>query len=124
MVFIIFYRLKIKFFILDFNFARVDCIKLTSLDICTRLNLVKYPTFVLFKSSSFILNEKVDMGEDNWYEIHYGNRVTSEDLASFVKENAYTSVRTLTDFSTQFIENETKKHNKLAFFVDFFAPVS
>lgn len=98
--------------------------KLTSLDICSRLNLVKYPTFVLFKSSSFILNGQVEMDEDNWYEIHYGNRVTAEDLASFVKENAYTSVRTLTDLSTEFIQNETKRHKKLAFFVDFFAPVS
>lgn len=64
------------------------------------------------------------MDQDNWYEIQYGNRVTSEDLAIFVKENAYTPVRTLTEFNSEFMEKELKQHKKVAFFVDFFAPVS
>ncbi|CAF0707832.1 unnamed protein product, partial [Brachionus calyciflorus] len=104
------------------NFGLVDCDKLNSLELCLKLQINKYPTFVIFKSASFMMDEKIDMGEDNWYEIHYGNRQSAEDLANFVKENAFTPVRTLTYFDTDFIEKELAKYKKTAFFVDFFAP--
>lgn len=63
------------------------------------------------------------MGEDNWYEIHYGSRQAPEDLVNFVKDNAHTPVRTLTQLNADFMESEMNAHNKQAFFVDFFAPV-
>lgn len=57
---------------------------------------------------------------DNWYEINYNARLTPQDISAFVKENAYTLVRTLTQFeSTVSIDLD----DKIGFFVDFFAPV-
>ena len=64
------------------------------------------------------------MIDDNWYEIYYTNRVTVDDLASFVKMNAHSTVRTLTRLSADFISQELVSQQKLAFFVDFFALVS
>ena len=60
---------------------------------------------------------------ENWYEIHYGNRVSAAELASFVSANAKTHVRTLTRLNADIIEQETSAQGKLAYFVDFFAPV-
>lgn len=60
---------------------------------------------------------------DNWYEIHYGSRQSPEDLANFVKDNAHTSVRTLTNIDMSFIESQIAFYSKLGYFIDFFAPV-
>jgi hypothetical protein len=61
---------------------------------------------------------------ENWYEIYYGSRISSDDLASFVSDNAKTPVRTLTRLSADFMAEEILKNGNTGFFVDFFAPVS
>lgn len=61
---------------------------------------------------------------DNWYEIYYpASRVSADDLASFVKANAHSTVRTLTRLSADLISHELAVQQKRAFFIDFFAPV-
>lgn len=61
---------------------------------------------------------------DNWYEINYNTRLSSQDLAAFVKENAFTLVRTLTQFEPTHSLLDSELNDKLGFFVDFFAPVN
>ena len=60
--------------------------------------------------------------KDNWYEIQYAPKHSSQDLAAFVKDNAYSQSRTLTSFDLSTIDEELSKNNKIAFMVDFFAP--
>ena len=88
---------------------------------CNKYQLAKYPTYILFKSASTVLGN-VAM-KDNWYDVHYGNRQSPEDLAVFVKENAHTPVRTLTEFDIDEMSKQLGEQNKLGFFIDFFAPV-
>lgn len=78
----------------------------------------------MFKSAKSIAGGPVSMIDDNWYEIYYGSRAGVDDLASFVKSNAHSTVRTLTRLSADFISAELASQNKVAYFVDFFAPVS
>jgi hypothetical protein len=109
----------------DYNFAQFDCSKPNHLNICSRLQIVKYPTFVLFKSASFMFDSiNLEMGQTNWYEIFYGSKTSPDSLASFVNENAHTQVRTLTQFDDVFMEQELKTQNRVAFFFDFFGPGS
>jgi hypothetical protein len=69
--------------------------------------------------------DPIEYMSENWYEINYSNRQSPEDLAAFVKENAYSTVRTLKQFEAGlFLEQMLKTENKLGFFVDFFAPVN
>ncbi len=106
----------------DFNVGRVDCAKLSDPNQCfTQFQIHKYPTYVLFKSASYLNGLLTDQMNENWYEINYNSRQTPQDLSAFVKENAYTSVRTLTQFDPNIIASEFG--NKFGYFVDFFAPV-
>ena len=104
----------------DYNFGRVDCSAIP-IEVCTKYQLAKYPTYILFKAASSVLGN-VAM-KDNWYDVHYGNRQSPEDLAAFVKENAQTPIRTLTEFDVNEMSKELSEENKLGFFIDFFAPV-
>jgi hypothetical protein len=106
----------------DYNFGVVDCARLKDTS-CSKYQINKYPTFLLFKSASFIQAGSVIM-KDNWYEIFYSSRVTIEELAAFVKQNAHTTVRTLTQLNADVISDELNLQNKLAYFIDFFAPVN
>ena len=105
--------------------GRVDCSALGHPQEClTRFQITKYPTFVLFKSASYSLAGPIDHMLENWYEINYSNRQTPDDLAAFVIDNAYTTVRTLKEFEAGLFLDETlRMQNKIGFFVDFFAPV-
>ena len=115
----------ILFLCKGYNFGVLDCSKLVDPSICQlKFQLSKYPTFILFKAARLITGGPVSMIDDNWYEIFYTNRVTSEDLASFVKSNAHSTVRTLTRLSADFISTELASQQKVAYFIDFFAPVS
>jgi len=78
----------------------------------------KYPTFLLFKSASYVPG----MINENWFEIYYNTRITAADLTAFVKENAYTSVRALQSGNS--FDSFTQHEGKLGYFVDFFAPVN
>jgi hypothetical protein len=91
-------------------------------NLCSSYQIVKYPTFVLFKSAASVTDAPVQMTE-NWYEVYYGSRVSAPDLASFVTDNARTRVRTLTRLSANIMADEMLAQDKIAFFVDFFAPV-
>jgi DnaJ homolog subfamily C member 10 len=112
----------------DFNFGRLDCAKMSSPSLCVRYQISKYPTFVLFKSLSSMRGMSAEKRSESsgsisdWYEIHYGNRQSPEDLASFVKENAYTQVRTLTEFDVTKLSMWLADEHKQALLVDFFAP--
>ena len=88
---------------------------------CNKYQLSKYPTFILFKSASSINGATVNM-KDNWYEVYYGNRQTPQVLAAFVKENANSPVRTLTEFDVNTLDQQLAEEKKVGFFVDFFAP--
>ena len=71
---------------------------------CDKYQVVKYPTFVLFKRKEL-------------YEIHYG-RLGAHDVAAFAKENAFTYVKSLTTDDFPGIVNSDKPA-----IIDFFAPV-
>lgn len=61
------------------------------------------------------------MVDENWFEIYYNTRTAAADLTAFVKENAYTSVRSLNEQSfNQFMQQKDRE----GYFVDFFAPVN
>lgn len=110
---------------IGYNFGVLDCSKLVDPSICQlKFQISKFPTFILFKAARLITGGTVSMIDDNWYEIFYTSRVTSEDLASFVKSNAHSTVRTLTRLSADFISTELASQQKVAYFIDFFAPVS
>ena len=49
--------------------------------------------------------------------------MTPQDLSAFVKENAFTSVQTLTEFDLASLNARLNEEGKLGYFVDFFAPV-
>ena len=60
--------------------------------------------------------------KDNWYEVQYAPKHSPQDLAAFVKDNAYSATRTLTEFDLSTLEDNLAAENKVAFMVDFFAP--
>lgn len=110
---------------LAYNFGILDCSKLGDTSLCqSKFQIAKYPTFILFKAAKSISGGPVSMIDDNWYEIFYTSRVSVDDLASFTKSNAHSTVRTLTTLSADFISAELASQQKVAFFIDFFAPVS
>lgn len=104
----------------DYNFARVDCSKLANPQDCfTRFQVHKYPTFVLFKSASYQLSGPVKNMQEVWYEVYYNSHMNAADLTAFVKENAYTSVRSLNEKTfDEFLSQDGKE----GVFIDFFAP--
>jgi len=60
--------------------------------------------------------------KDNWYEIQYAPKHSPQDLAAFVKDNAFSQVRVLTEFDLSTLDEDLEKENRVAFMVDFFAP--
>ncbi len=114
-----------------FTFAQFDCalVANTEDDCRIKFKIFNYPTFVLFKSIKLIGNgllkpfrEEDEETNQDWYEIYYSSRQSPQDLSQFVKDNAYTPVRTLKDFDLETAAIELVTNNKQAFFVDFFAP--
>ncbi len=108
----------------NFNFARFDC-QHDPNGCFFKYQIIKYPAFYLFKSATFIIGGPINYMHENWYEINYSNKQNPEDMAGFVKENAYTSVRTIKEFETgMFLDNLLQMENKIGYFIDFFAPVN
>ena len=131
-----------------YSFARVDCLTLvdTDNDCSRRYQLTTAPAFVLFKQtppppkSVENSHNDADTTDDTWYEVFYaarstasGGLVSASELAKFVKDNARTLVRTLTDrhllassssssLSSLFMAREAAAYARLAYYVDFFAP--
>lgn len=109
----------------QFQFAQFDCAKVlnTEQDCRIRFQLFDYPKFVLFKSIKLISANLLHVSsEQDWYEIYYSSRQSPQDLSKFVKDNAYTCVRTLKDFTLTQAAVELMNNEKTAYLVDFFAP--
>ena len=109
----------------DFNYAQFDCALVAGSDgdCRTRFQIINYPTFVLFKSVKMIdRNIKYFPNDQDWYEIYYSSRQSPQDITKFVKDNAYTSVRTLKSFDLTSANIDLTNNEKVAYFVDFFAP--
>ena len=112
----------------NFNFAQFDCKKVETIEenCRNRFQIINYPTFILFKSIKLI-KPKISFidtnNQDNdWYEIYYSSKQSPQDITKFVKDNAYTTVRTLKSFDLSTANLELFQNEKLAYFVDFFAP--
>ena len=81
----------------------------------------KFPTFVLFKAASKIKSGNKLLGvhmKDNWYEIQYAPKHSPQDLAAFVKDNAFSQVRVLTEFDLSTVDEDLDKENRVAFMVE------
>ncbi|CAF0886173.1 unnamed protein product [Didymodactylos carnosus] len=87
----------------DYNIGRFECSSSTS--ICQNLFLNKLPAFILFKFNGY-------------YEFYYG-RYSANDVATFVRENAYTIVRTLNPNDFPYVTNT---ENDKPFIIDYFSP--
>jgi DnaJ family protein C protein 10 len=92
---------KLPSMLTDFNVGRFDCS--LSPNVCTDLYIFKRPAFVLFK-------------RDDYYEFYYG-RHTSNDIAGFVRDNAYSPLRALTPTDFPSVTTDSKP-----FIIDFFSP--
>jgi DnaJ homolog subfamily C member 10 len=98
-----------------------------SQSICKRYQIVKYPTYIIFKSTTFIYGSlpNSEMAE-TYYEIHYGGsqqrQITIDDLVSFVKENAFTPVHTITQYDKISLKDRINNNLKKGYLIDFFAP--
>ncbi|CAF3957073.1 unnamed protein product [Rotaria magnacalcarata] len=85
----------------DYNVGRFDCS--SSADTCTKLYIFKKPAFILFKQGGH-------------YEFYYG-RHTSNDIAGFVRDNAFSPLRALTPSDFPSVTTDSKP-----FIIDFFSP--
>ena len=100
----------------------MDCSQQPTIN-CGKYQISKYPTFVLFKAAAKIKSGNKVYGvfmKDNWYEIQYAPKHSPQDLAAFVKDNAFSSNRVLTEFDLSSIDEYLSNENRVAFMVDFF----
>ncbi|CAF2365186.1 unnamed protein product [Rotaria sp. Silwood2] len=92
---------KLPSMLIDYNIGRFDCS--SSPNTCTDLYIFKKPAFILFK-------------RDGHYEFYYG-RHTSNDIAGFVRDNAFSPLRTLIPSDFPSVTTDSKP-----FIIDFFSP--
>ncbi|CAF0808672.1 unnamed protein product [Adineta steineri] len=92
---------KLPSMLTDYNVGRFDCS--SSPNVCSDLYIFKKPAFILFKRSGH-------------HEFYYG-RQTSNDIAGFVRDNAFSPLRTLTPSDFPSVKTDSKP-----FIIDFFSP--
>lgn len=104
----------------DYNVGRFDCS--VSPTLCHELYLVKRPNFILFKRGGhyefYYGKESFDSRSDRC-QIFIEGRQTSNDIAGFVRENAFSPLKTLTPSDFPSVKSDTKP-----FIIDYFSPVS
>ncbi|CAF0927093.1 unnamed protein product [Adineta steineri] len=92
---------KLPSMLTDYNVGRFDCS--SSPNVCNDLYIFKKPAFILFKRNGH-------------HEFYYG-RQTSNDIAGFVRDNAFSPLRTLTPSDFPSVKTDLKP-----FIIDFFSP--
>ncbi|CAF0811895.1 unnamed protein product [Rotaria sp. Silwood1] len=92
---------KLPSMLTEYNVGRFDCS--SSQNTCTDLYIFKKPAFILFKRGGH-------------YEFYYGRHI-SNDIAGFVRDNAFSPLRTLIPSDFPSVTTDSKP-----FIIDFFSP--